>query len=177
MTLRPLHSAPPVQTWQPCSKSIDPLVSASPAEAEDKPTSTVDKVYWRGDVVLPWGLFPSARPSSVVRVPCVFNLPPRWGRRLLTGYELAALWDAPDNFKEWARQTNNEFVLALLSPLPLRGRFDVRWRFLVHFVYPGGGGGSGPRWNERYGERFYLRKEGRELRPPMERAIGRTVLS
>ena len=97
--------------------------------------------------MLPWGLFLSARPSSVVRIPCVFNLPTRWSRHLLTGYELAALWDAPGNFKEWACQTNNEFVLALLAS-------STPGKILTYggdFLYASciRGGGLRPRWNKQ----------------------------
>ena len=142
VTLHPLDTAPPVQTWRPCSESLDPLVPASPAKAEDKPASKVAKVYWRGADVLPWGLFPSAHATSVVRVPCVFNLPTRWGRRLLTGFELAALWDAPDTFKEWARQTNNEFVLALLASSTPGKILTYGGDFLYSSCIGGGGGGG-----------------------------------
>lgn len=77
MTLRPLQDQPPVQTWRLFYESIDSLIGASPADAKAKPTPSEDKVYWRGGDVLPWGLFPSARPSSVVWVPCVYNCPIR----------------------------------------------------------------------------------------------------
>ena len=53
----------------------------------------VSPVLRVGSDVCPFGLFPHAHPTAVVRVLCVYNKPTRWGRRPLNSGELAALMD------------------------------------------------------------------------------------
>ena len=53
------------------------------------------RVWKDGTKILPFGLFPASCPASLVRVPCVFNTPVKWGVHQLTQEEAATLWDVP----------------------------------------------------------------------------------
>ena len=85
----------PSQPWAPLRGSLDPVTSAEPAGPPDTGHLVQCAVLRVGSDVCPFGLFPHAHPTAVVRVPCVYNKPTRWGRRSLTPGELAALMDVP----------------------------------------------------------------------------------
>jgi len=123
--------------WQ--ATNVPHMVSIDVDEYSSQPTPSEDKVYWRGGDVLPWGLFPAASPSSIVQVPCLDNRAARGGCHLLTGYELATLWDAPDGFRDWARPTGTKSVLALLASSTPRKILTYRGDFLYTSCIRGGG--------------------------------------
>ena len=95
-----LNTLPPSTTllrqpWIPLQAALQPVTSATPAAKPQAPEARKAIVYRDGLEVLPFGLFPAARPTSLVRVPCVFNTPVQWGVRRLTQEEAATLWDVP----------------------------------------------------------------------------------
>jgi hypothetical protein len=93
----PSKESPPLlkQPWIPLQAALHPVTSARPADKPQVPTVRDARVYHDGSEVLPFGLFPASRPASLVRVPCVFNTPVKWGVRQLTQEEAATLWDVP----------------------------------------------------------------------------------
>ena len=84
-----LHTLPP-QPWMPFSSMLDSRITASLAKEPPMTTHPLAQVYRLGSKVLPWGLFPSNQPRSVVRVRSVFNAS-KWGSRRLSYEELGGL--------------------------------------------------------------------------------------
>ena len=72
---------------------LQSVTSAPPAAKPQARDAREARVYQDGSEVLPFGLFHASRPTSRVRVPCVFNTPVKWGARELTQEEAAILWD------------------------------------------------------------------------------------
>ena len=89
----------PDQGWSSLEGCIDSINRATAAPEEPRPPASLQqeegRVIWKGGDLLPWGLFPSQRRDTMVRVRCVYNKPTFWGRRQLLAGELAALWDMP----------------------------------------------------------------------------------
>ena len=113
----------PTQGWSSLDGCVDPVTSARDVPEERPPPASPQqregRLVWKGGDLLPWGLFPSDRREVMVRVRCVYNKPSGWGRRRLTVEELAALWDVPILWREWAGRTGlNGLLQAFTDSVP-----------------------------------------------------------
>ena len=80
----------PSQPWMPFASMLDSHISASQAKEPPMVMHPLPQVYHLGSEVLPWGLFPSKRPRSTVRVRSIFNTS-KWGSRSLSYEELGGI--------------------------------------------------------------------------------------
>ena len=93
----PSHTSPTLlkQPWIPLQAALQPVTSAPPAAQPQAPVAREARVYQDGSEVLSFGLFTASRPTSLVRIPCIFNTPVKWGARQLTQEEAATFWNVP----------------------------------------------------------------------------------
>ena len=105
----------PDEGWSSLEGCVDSVNSATAAPDEPRPPASLQqeegRVIWRGGDLLPWGLFPANRRDATVRVRCVYNKPTFWGQRQLLAGELAALWDVPILWRDWAVKWGLDAVL------------------------------------------------------------------